>query len=89
MRRPLAAILLVAATLCVAPEAFAANSTEAPPSDASKEGGIAGDTHGAIRALGGTTQNDFKPSGNVVDVPRLGGTGSNSIGGPPAGTTGR
>ncbi len=55
----------------------------------SKEGGIAGDPRGAIRALGGSSQNDFKEQDNKVDVPKLGGSaGEGSVGGTPPSTTG-
>ena len=55
----------------------------------STEGGIAGDPRGAIRALGGSSQNDFKEQNNVVDVPKLGGNvGVGQVGGTPPGTTG-
>ena len=40
---------------------MAANSTNGAPPSAEKEGGVAGDPRGAIRALGGTSQNDYKP----------------------------
>lgn len=68
--------------------AAAQNSTQGAPPEARAEGGIAGDPRGAIRALGGTSQNDFQMGGNKVDVPDLGGTvGRGLTGGTPPGTT--
>ena len=67
---------------------MAANSTNGAPPSAEKEGGVAGDPRGAIRALGGTSQNDYKPEHNKVDVPKLGGGKDVGRGGTPPGTTG-
>ncbi len=69
--------------------ARAQNSTQGDPPEARKEGGIAGDPRGAIRALGGTSQNNFEMGGNKVDVPKLGGAAhAGATSGTPAGTTG-
>ncbi len=88
MKRALAGLALLASA-ALAPPAMAANSTIGPPPEAAKEGGIAGDTSGAIRALGGTSQNDFKQEGGQVDVPKLGdGPDVGSVHGTPPGTTG-
>lgn len=68
--------------------AVAANSTNGATPSAEKEGGAPGDPRGAIRALGGTSQNDYKPEHNKVDVPKLGGPDGVGHGGTPPGTTG-
>ena len=89
MTRLHACLVLLVASAALAPAAIAANSTNAAPPDAKKEGGIAGDPRGAIRALGGTSQTDFAPAHNKVDVPKLGGRdGANQSSGTPPGTTG-
>lgn len=88
MKSAFVALTLLAGAI-VGPAAMAANSTNGSPPEATKEGGIAGDPRGAIRALGGTSQNDFKPETNKVDVPKLGGSvGADTTSGPPPGTSG-
>ena len=87
MNRAVAALALFASA--IAGSATAQNSTNGPPPAAAKEGGIVGDPRGAIRALGGTSQTDFAPGSNKVDVPKLGGSeGVGRTGGTPRGTTG-
>lgn len=82
--------LALLASLTVGSAALAANSTNGSPPEATKEGGIAGDPRGAIRALGGTSETDFKAGNNEVDVPKLGSSvGAGQVGGTPSGTTGR
>ena len=88
MKHPLAGLALLA-TAAFGSAAGAQNSTNGSPPAAEKEGGIAGDPRGAIRALGGTSQTDFAPEHNKVDVPKLGGSESvGRTGGAPVGTTG-
>ena len=88
MQRAFAGLAFLASVV-LAPPAMAANSTNGSPPEATKEGGIAGDPRGAIRALGGTSQTDFNQEGGQVDVPKLGdGPGTGSVHGTPAGTTG-
>ena len=88
MKRAFATLALVA-NAALGSVAMAQNSTNGPPPDAKKEGGIEGDPRGAIRALGGTSQTGFAPEHNKVDVPKLGGAeGAGRTGGTPAGTTG-
>ena len=88
MQHAIICLAALAAIVAFDSVAAAANSTNGAPPDAKKEGGIAGDSRGAIRALGGTSQTDFKPEHNTVDVPKLGGSaGAGRTGGPPPGTT--
>ena len=89
MKRHIIRLVILLALAAPAAGALAANSTNGAPPDAKKEGGIAGDPRGAIRALGGTSQNDFQEQKNKVDVPQLGGSaGAGRVGGSPPGTTG-
>ena len=87
MNHELAGLALLA-SVALGSTAVAANSTVGPPPQANKEGGIVGDSSGAIRALGGTSDTDFEQGNNKVDVPKLGGSeGAGRIDGAPAGTT--
>ena len=88
MRRAFAFLASFVAVASPLAGAMAANSTNGAPPSAEKEGGVAGDPRGAIRALGGTSQNDYKPEHNKVDVPKLGGGKDIGRGGTPPGTTG-
>ena len=88
MKRAFASLAWLVAIAVPVTGAVAANSTNAPSPAAEKEGGIAGDPRGAIRALGGTSKDDYRPENNKVDVPKLGGGDAVSRGGTPPGTTG-
>ena len=89
MRRSFTCFVLLLTLAAPVEAARAAGSTAGPPPKANKEGGIAGDPRGAIRALGGTSQTDFNQGSNEVSIPHLGaGPGRGDVGGTPPGTTG-
>lgn len=83
------ALLGLATLFCAGAVSGLALAADGSGPAASTEGGIAGDPRGAIRALGGSSQNDFKEQDNKVDVPKLGGSpGIGQVGGTPPSTTG-